>query len=79
MQNRERVSRRTVLRFPTRGFYQLGPVTYESGDIFTLFTREREHKYIDTLIVYPQIWPLAELGLPPKEPFGEVSQAESFH
>jgi len=78
MQNRERVSRRTVLRFPTRGFYQLGPVTYESGDIFTLFTREREHKYIDTLIVYPQIWPLAELGLPPKEPFGEVRVRQSL-
>lgn len=78
MQNRERVSRRTVLRFPARGYYQLGPVTYESGDIFTLFTREREHKYIDTLIVYPQLWPLADLGLPPKEPFGEAKIRQSL-
>lgn len=72
MQSHERVERRAILRFPVRGYYRIGPVAYESGDIFTLFTREREHKYIDTLIVYPQIWPLAELGLPPKEPFGEV-------
>ncbi len=65
--------------FPVRRFYyRIGPVTYESGDIFTLFTREREHKYIDTLVVYPQIWPLSELGLPPKEPFGEVKVRHSL-
>jgi uncharacterized protein (DUF58 family) len=78
MQSHERVHRRTILRFPTRGFYKIGPVTYESGDIFTLFTVEREHKHIDTLVVYPQIWPLDELGLPPKEPFGEVKVRHSL-
>jgi len=78
MQSRERVNRSVTLRIPVRGFYRIGPVTYESGDIFTLFTREREHKYIDTLIVYPQIWPLEELGLPPKEPFGEVKVRHSL-
>jgi uncharacterized protein (DUF58 family) len=78
MQSHERVSRKAVLRFPVRGFYKIGPVTYESGDIFTLFTRERQHKYIDTLVVYPQIWPLSELGLPPKEPFGEVKVRQSL-
>lgn len=78
MQSNERVDRRAILRFPTRGYYRLGPVSYESGDIFTLFTREREHKYHDTLIVYPQIWPLEELGLPPKEPFGEVKTHHSL-
>lgn len=78
MQSHERVERKAILRFPTRGFYKIGPVTYESGDIFTLFTREREHKYIDTVVVYPQIWPLEELGLPPKEPFGEVKVRHSL-
>ncbi len=78
MQSRERVGRQAILRFPVRGYYRIGPVSYESGDIFTLFTREREHKYIDTLIVYPQIWPLEELGLPAKEPFGEVKVRHSL-
>lgn len=78
MQSNERVHRHAILRFPTRGYYRIGPVTYESGDIFTLFTREREHKYHDTLVVYPQIWPLEELGLPPKEPFGEVKVHHSL-
>jgi uncharacterized protein (DUF58 family) len=78
MQSHERVERRVVLRFPRRGYYPIGPVTYESGDIFTLFTRERQHQHIDTLVVYPQIWPLAELGLPPKEPLGELRVRHSL-
>lgn len=69
---REKIQRQSTLVFPKRGYYKIGPVTYQSGDVFTLFTKEREHKYIDTLVVYPQIWPLAELGLPAKKPFGEV-------
>ena len=78
MQSHERVERSVTLRFPTRGYYKIGPVSYESGDIFTLFTLEREHRHIDTLVVYPQIWPLEELGLPPKEPFGELRVRQSL-
>ncbi len=78
MQSHERVERTVTLRFPTRGYYKIGPVSYESGDIFTLFTLEREHRHIDTLVVYPQIWPLEELGLPPKEPFGELRVRQSL-
>lgn len=78
MQSHERVERKAVLHFPSRGYYKIGPVTVESGDIFTLFTREQKYKYIDTLVVYPQIWPLEELGLPPKEPFGEVKVLNSL-
>ena len=78
LHGRERTHRATTLRFPTRGYYNLGPVTYESGDIFTLFTIAQKHKYIDTLVIYPQIWSLAELGLPAKEPFGEVKVQRSL-
>jgi uncharacterized protein (DUF58 family) len=74
----EKTERETTLIFPRRGYYDVGPVTYESGDIFTLFTIEREHKDIDTLVIYPQIWPLEELGLPAKEPFGEVKVQRSL-
>lgn len=78
MQRREQIERQATLRIGTRGFYRLGPVSYESGDIFTLFTLEREHKYLDTLVVYPQIFPLEDLGLPAKEPFGEVRVRQSL-
>ncbi len=74
----EKLERQTTLVFPTRGYYKLGPVTYKSGDVFTLFTREQEHNYIDTLVVYPQIWPLEALGLPAKKPFGDVKTQRSL-
>lgn len=74
----ERTRRHLTLQFPTRGYHRLGPVTYQSGDIFTLFTTEREQKYIDTLIVFPRIWPLQELGLPAKEPFGDMKVTRSL-
>jgi uncharacterized protein (DUF58 family) len=72
LRGRQQTRRTVTLRFPKRGYYHLGPVTYASGDLFTLFTIEREHSYRDTLVIYPQIWPLEELGLPAKEPFGEL-------
>ncbi|WP_420642351.1 DUF58 domain-containing protein [Candidatus Leptofilum sp.] len=75
---REQTKRTFTLRFPRRGYYKLGPVTYASGDIFTLFTRQRDHYYIDQLIVFPQIYPLEALGLPAKEPFGEVKVHRSL-
>lgn len=72
-------NRRTVtLKFPRRGYYKLGPVSYESGDIFTLFTIERRHQYIDNLVVFPQIFPLQELHLPAKEPFGDLRMPRSL-
>lgn len=73
-----RVQRTFTFRFPWRGYYRLGPVTYRSGDIFTLLTIEQEHGYTDTLVVYPQVWPLETLGLPPKEPFGELTVQRSL-
>lgn len=78
LHGRGKAQRTIKLRFPSRGYYSIGPVTYESGDLFTLFTIERAHHYIDTLVVYPQIWPLEQLGLPAKEPFGEVRVRRSL-
>lgn len=78
IQGKASTSRQFKLRFTERGFYQVGPVTYASGDPFTLFTIERQHKDIDTLVVYPQIWPLDALGLPSKEPFGTARVRRSL-
>lgn len=74
----EQTSRTVRLRFPRRGFYRIGPVRYLSGDIFTLFTIEREHQYLDQLIVYPNVWPLETLSLPAKEMFGEINVRRSL-
>ncbi len=67
----ERVIRRYELRCTARGCYRLGPVHLRSGDVFTLFEEHGVGEPGDRLVVYPRIWPLAELGLASKEPFGE--------
>jgi uncharacterized protein (DUF58 family) len=55
-----------------RGYYAIGPAQLKTGDLFGLFEREWEHPRVERLIVYPQIFPLEEWGLPPKEPFGDT-------
>lgn len=74
----ERTKRSVAIRFPRRGYYQIGPVRYLSGDIFTLFTIERQHRHFDTIVVYPKVWPLEELELPAKELFGELKVRRSL-
>lgn len=64
----ERVSRHYRPACTERGIFDLSRVHLRSGDLFTLF---EEQEGDDRLIVFPRIWPLADLGLPPKDPFGE--------
>ena len=78
MAGHERKKRTFTLMFGQRGFKQLGPVRYNSGDIFTLFTTQQMRDYRDTLVVYPQIWSLTELGLPAKELFGPLTTRHSL-
>ena len=78
MNGYERSRRRVSLRMTRRGFYQIGPVRYKSGDIFTLFTLEREHRYLDQLVVYPQVLSLETLQLPARELFGDLKVRRSL-
>ena len=72
------VQRTYTLRFPVRGYYRVGPVVYRSGDLFTLFTVQRERDYVQTLVVYPRIYPIEALGLPAREPFGDLRVRQSL-
>lgn len=67
----ERVSRSYRLLCTKRGIHDLGRVHLRSGDLFTLFEEQETREGSERLIVFPRIWPLADLGLPSKEPFGE--------
>ncbi|MGD9002074.1 MAG: DUF58 domain-containing protein [Anaerolineae bacterium] len=67
----ERVSRAYQLSCTSRGVHDLGRVQLKSGDLFTLFEECELRENDDRLIVFPQIWPMADLGLPTKDPFGE--------
>lgn len=68
----EQVIRSYRLHCQRRGFYAFGPVEMEAGDIFGLFSRRRRIEAREWLIVYPRVESLADLGLPPKEPFGPL-------
>lgn len=67
----ERVRRRYELVAKRRGYYPLGPANITSGDPFSMFERtfvkDDRRNY---LVVYPQLIPLQELGLPLHDPLG---------
>jgi len=56
-----------------RGYYPLGPITVSSGDIFGFYPRSTTEPAIDHVIVYPMIFPIAELGIPSLYPLGEAA------
>lgn len=61
-----------------RGYYQLGPLLITTGDIFG-FIERRSQLAPAYLTVYPQILPLARLGLPSRLPFGVITDRRRFY
>ncbi|HVC35492.1 MAG TPA: DUF58 domain-containing protein [Chloroflexota bacterium] len=55
-----------------RGWYQIGPLTAQLGDVFGLNDRHQDFSAGAQLTVYPKILPIDELGLPSKSPFGHL-------
>jgi uncharacterized protein (DUF58 family) len=68
----ERVRRRYSLHCFRRGVYSLGPVRYQSGDIFSLFHIVRSEGAAQRIVVFPRVVPLRELGIPAVAPFGDT-------
>ena len=67
----QRMSRRFQIDCTERGFYRYGPARLHSGDGFGFFGRRGTLLQQDQLIVYPSIYPVAELRLPTRNPFGD--------
>jgi uncharacterized protein (DUF58 family) len=74
----ERVRRRYQIRCDARGYYRLGPARAVSGDIFGMFRTDHAFSSFHWLIVYPRVLPIEELGLPPKDPFGDVKARQKI-
>src|SRR5579859_4227042 len=68
----ERVRRHYRVLCQARGFHAFGPATLRTGDVFGLATQEVEIPGEDYLLVYPKIVDLERLGLPARNPFGDV-------
>lgn len=69
---RERRTFTYVLSCRQRGWYTIGPMKARVGDILGLSVRETEYAGARHLTVYPEIFPLDELGFPSKSPFGTL-------
>lgn len=60
------------LEFLRRGYYQLGPVLLETGDLFGLHRRYRVEDRPHFVLVYPRIVPLQGYDIASRRPVGEV-------
>ena len=60
------------VNFLMRGYYQLGPLLLESGDLFGLHRRFRVETRPHFVLVFPKIVPLAGYNLASRRPIGEV-------
>lgn len=68
----ERIRRRYVLPCLTRGEHRFGPVRLRSGDLFGFVSCERTLELPESLVVYPRVVPLSQLGLPARYPLGDL-------
>ncbi len=60
------------IEFRMRGYYQVGPLVLESGDLFGLHRRYRLGTEPHFVLVYPQVVPLEGYDLASRRPVGEV-------
>ena len=70
-----RLTRRFTVHCTQRGYHTYGPALLSTGDAFGMFGRKGKLPAQQRLIVYPRLYPVAELGLPAKNPFGERAAA----
>ncbi len=74
-----RLTRRYPVQCLRRGYFTFGPATVRSGDLFGFFHREMEEEKRDYLLVYPKVVPLEDLGIPSRDPFGDIRVRRHLH
>ena len=68
----ERVRRHYTIPCQTRGEHVFGPAYLRSGDLFGFAGRSETRELIETFVVCPRVVPVSELGLPARQPVGEL-------
>lgn len=66
-----RIKRHYRFRCDQRGFYSFGPLRLRTGDPFGIGSRDAMVVDDSSVLVYPRVVPLHQLGLPSAHPFGE--------
>jgi uncharacterized protein (DUF58 family) len=59
-----------------RGYYRIGPLVSQGGDLLGTATYETQGEDDDFVIVYPKIVALRDLGFPSQSPFGILPSRE---
>ena len=67
------------LKCTRRGLYRIGPARIESGDPFGFLHSQMVGPGEDSIIVYPRVFPLEELGMPAARPLGDVRQGTPIY
>jgi uncharacterized protein (DUF58 family) len=62
-----------------RGYYQIGPLVLETGDLFGLHRRYRVATKPHFLLVYPRVMPLEGYDVSSRRPIGEVLMAHRLY
>jgi len=62
-----------------RGYYQIGPLVLETGDVFGLHRRYRVATDPHYLLVYPKVVPLQGYDVSSRRPIGEVRMAHRLY
>ena len=70
-----KITWKTELQCPKRGYFKIGPSRITSGDIFGFYPRTIDETSSDYVIVYPQIFPVEPGQIPFLYPIGD-SRAE---
>ena len=73
-----RRGRKTIyyqLQCNRRGYYQIGPLVLETGDVFGLHRRYRVATEPHFLLVYPRVHPLEGFDIASRRPIGEVKMS----
>ncbi len=58
-----------------RGYYQIGPLSLQTGDVLGLGERPLVSDQRAALTIYPHVLPLADFGLPASLPYGTLASS----
>ncbi len=62
-----------------RGYYEIGPLHLTSGDLLAAGGEVSAETGVSTLVVYPRLVALEDLGLPSRSPFGTIRNPAAIH
>jgi uncharacterized protein (DUF58 family) len=62
-----------------RGYYQVGPLFFNSGDLIGIAKNEEIAVPPDHLIIYPKIVPFSRFSIPSRSPFGTIRHSNPVY